>query len=184
MQIRPFQPQDIPAVKAFTDTTVGQGYYSIEELIENQKKSIAATGEICSFVLVNETGEVMGLRLAYPPGNWDHGKGSQLRPELWPAKFSETAYFQSLFVSPQLQGQGWGPKLSEEAIKIFRLLGAKGIVAHCWKESPNNSSLRYLKNIGFKEIIEHPEYWVNVNYICTRDGYPCHCTAIEMYRIL
>ena len=181
MQIREFRKSDIQAVKAFTDTTVGAGYYSIAELTANQEKSIAASGEICSFVLISDSGEVQGLRLAYPPGNWDHGKGSQLRPDLWPTALADTAYFQSLFVSPSLQGQGWGPKLSEESIKVFKKLKAKGIVSHCWKESPNNSSLRYLKNMGFIEIIEHPNYWVDVNYVCTRDGYPCHCTAIEMY---
>jgi ribosomal protein S18 acetylase RimI-like enzyme len=185
MLIRAFQHTDIEAVKKFTDIAVGQGYYSLEELIENQKKAIAKNGDICSFVLVDETdNSVHGLRLAYPPGNWDHGKGSQLRPELWPTKIEDTAYFQSLFVSPELQGQGWGPQLAERSIEVFRKIGAKGIVAHCWKESPNNSSLRYLQNIGFKTIVEHPLYWINVNYQCTRDGYPCRCTAIEMHKSL
>ncbi|MGZ3726965.1 MAG: GNAT family N-acetyltransferase [Pseudobdellovibrio sp.] len=184
MYIREFLATDIEAVKKFTDTAVGLGYYSVEELIENQKKSVAASGEICSFVLVKEhetESKVYGLRLAFPPGNWDHGKGGQLRPDLWPTPLEKTAYFQSLFVSAELQGQGWGPKLSAESIKVFKKLGALGIVAHCWKESPNNSSQRYLLNIGFKPLVEHPDYWVNVNYVCTRDGYPCHCTAIEMH---
>ncbi len=182
MLIREFLHSDIEGVKKFTDYAVGRGYYSVEELVENQKKSVAASGQICSFILVDEnTNEVLGLRLAFPPGNWDHGKGGQLRPDLWPTSLNETAYFQSLFVSPQLQGQGWGPKLAERSLEVFKKLGAKAVVAHCWKESPNNSSLRYLKNMGFKEIIEHKDYWVNVNYICTRDGYPCHCTAIEMF---
>lgn len=182
MQIKPFLPTHIQAVKKFTDIEVGAGYYSLEELQENQKKSVAAGGAICSFVLIDEnTNEVNGLRLAYPPGNWDHGKGSQLRPDLWPTVLSETAYFQSLFVSSALQGQGWGPQLADQSLQVFKKLGAKGVVAHCWKESPNNSSLRYLKNMGFQEIIEHRDYWVNVNYVCTRDGYPCRCTAIEMF---
>lgn len=182
MQIKAFVPTDIPAVKKFTDVEVGAGYYSIEELQENQKRSVATTGDICSFVLVDEqTNEVHGLRLAYPPGNWDHGKGGHLRPELWPTALNDTAYFQSLFVSSSLQGQGWGPQLADKSLEVFKKLGAKGVVAHCWKESPNNSSLRYLTNMGFKEIIEHRDYWVNVNYVCTRDGYPCRCTAIEMY---
>lgn len=182
MLIKEFLPEDIPSTKKFTDTAVGQGYYSIQELIENQKKSIAADGTICSFVLIDDvTKKVCGLRLAYPPGQWSHGKGAALRSDLWPTQMNETAYFQSLFVAPDLQGQGWGPQLSERSITIFKKLGAKGIVAHCWKESPNNSSLRYLQNLGFKEIIEHPLYWFNVSYACTRDGWPCRCTAIEMY---
>ena len=185
MFIKEFLPDDIENVKKFTDVTVGKGYYTIEELIENQKKSVALSGEISSFVLVDEKNtEIFGLRLAYPPNNWNHGKGGQLRPDLWSTPLNKTAYFQSLFVSPKLQGQGWGPKLSQASINVFKKLGASGIVAHCWKESPNNSSLRYLQKMGFTPIIEHPNYWVNVNYICTRDGYPCHCTAIEMHRSL
>ena len=182
MLIREFLASDIEEVKKFTDIAVGMGYYSVEELAENQKKSIASNGAICSFVLVDPAdNSVHGLRLAYPPGNWEHGKGSHLRPDLWPTKIEETGYFQSLFVSNLLQGRGWGPKLAERSIQVFKSLGAKGIVAHCWKESPNNSSLKYLENIGFKTIIEHPNYWINVNYVCTRDGYPCRCTAIEMH---
>lgn len=180
--IREFLASDIPAVKKFTDKTVGLGYYSVEELTDYQKKSIAKTGEICSFVLVNSINqEIMGLRLAFPPGNWEHGKGSKLRPDLWPTKMSETAYFQSLFVSSELQGQGWGPKLAAKSLEIFKKLGAKGVVTHCWKESPGNTSYKYLAKLGFKEIIEHPNYWIDVDYVCTRDGKPCRCTAIEMH---
>jgi len=181
MRIRPFEEFDVNTVKDFTDRTVGQGYYSLEELKEKQKQSISANGNICSFVLEDEKGRILGLRLAYPAGNWDHGKGSKLRPDLWPTELGKTGYFQSLFVSPELQGQGWGPKLSQQSLKVLTTLGNEGIVTHCWKESPNNSSYRYLRKIGFKEIITHPDYWVDVDYICTRDGNPCHCTAIEMH---
>ena len=183
MLIKKFLPADIPAVKKFTDRVVGDGYYSIAELTEFQKKSIAhPSGDICSFVLVDaSTSEIMGLRLAFPPGNWDRGKGSNLRPDLWPTQLSETAYFQSLFVSPNLQGQGWGPKLAQKSIEIFRKLKAAAIITHCWKESPNNSSYKYLATLGFQAIIEHPNYWIDVDYVCTRDGKPCKCTAIEMH---
>ena len=182
MPIREFLPTDIEEVKQFTDRVVGAGYYSIDELTEYQKKSIAATGEVCSFVLTDlNSGEIVGLRLAFPPGNWEHGKGSKLRMDLWPTRLSETAYFQSLFVSPHLQGQGWGPKLSAKSLEIFKKIGATAVVTHCWKESPNNSSFKYLENLGFKIIIEHPNYWIDVDYVCALDGYPCKCTAIEMH---
>ena len=172
---------DIESVKVFTDKVVGHGYYSIDELTEYQKKSIANTNENCSFILVDDTTqEVKGLRLALPPGNWTQGKGAKLRVDLWPTKLFETAYFQSLFISPELQGQGWGPKLAAESLKIFNKLGAKAVVAHCWKESPDNTSYKYLSNLGFKKIIEHPNYWINVDYTCVLDGKPCKCTAIEM----
>lgn len=182
MLARAFLPSDVEAVKKFTDEQIGAGYYSVSELIENQKKSISSTGEITSFVLVDaNTNEVKGLRLAYPPGSWVHGKGSKLRPDLWPFKIEKAAYFQSLFLDKEAQGQNWGPRLSQMSIDIFRQIQAEGVIAHCWKESPNNSSFRYLDKVGFKPVIEHPLYWIDVDYICTRDGKPCRCTAIEMY---
>ena len=182
MIIREFLALDIAQVKKFADRAIGEGYYSETELTEIQKQSISASGRICSFLLIDEHADkVVGFRLAYPPGNWDHGKGRKLRPDLWPTALQDTAYFQSLFVSSELQGQGWGPKLAAQSLDVFKSLGAKGVVAHSWKESPNNSSFRYLKDLGFNEVIEHPLYWFNVQYKCTRDGYPCRCTAIEMH---
>lgn len=185
MLIRSFLPSDVESVKKFTDQQIGEGYYSASELQENQKKSIATNDEITSFILVDsKTDEVKGLRLAYPPGAWAHGKGSKLRPDLWPFAINEAGYFQSLFIAKDSQSDGWGPRLSKKSIEIFRQLGAKGIITHCWKESPNNSSFRYLEKVGFKTVIEHPLYWIDVDYVCTRDGKPCRCTAIEMYLTL
>ncbi|MBC7421519.1 MAG: GNAT family N-acetyltransferase [Bdellovibrio sp.] len=182
MQIKEFLISDIEAVKKFTDAQIGVGYYSFDELKENQRKSVTTSGEISSFVLLDPTTqEVKGLRLAFPPGNWAGGKGAKLRPDLWPFQIHEAAYFQSLFLSAELQGQNWGPKLSQKSIEIFKKLGAKGIITHSWKESPNNSSFRYLQKIGFHTIIEHPLYWIDVDYVCPRDGKPCRCTSIEMF---
>ncbi len=185
MFIREFLESDIPAVKKFTDQEVGQGYYSIEELADKQKRSIYKNKYICSFVLVNSANnEIEGLRLAYPAGNWEHGKGAKLRQDLWPTTLTETAYFQSLFVSGKQQGQGWGPKLSMRSLEIFKQINTRAVVAHCWKESPNNSSFKYLSGLGFKTIIEHPLYWIDIDYVCSGDGYPCKCTAIEMHLML
>ncbi|MBC7742396.1 MAG: GNAT family N-acetyltransferase [Bdellovibrionaceae bacterium] len=182
MQIREFLSSDIAAVKSFTDEQIGQGYYSLEELIASQKKSMGPNGEISSFVLVDSVNHtIKGLRLAFQPGQWAHGKGAKLRPDLWPFSLHEAGYFQSLFVASELQGQNWGPRLSQKSIEVFKNVGANGIITHCWKESPNNSSFRYLQKIGFTVIIEHPLYWSDIKYICTRDGTPCQCTSIEMY---
>lgn len=181
MQIVPFTDNYILAVKQFADREIGEGYYSVDELVMNQKRSVTAANDISSFLLLAEDEKVLGLRLAFPPGKWDHGKGQALRPDLWPHKLINTAYFQSLFLSKQVQAGGWGAKLSRKSIEIFKKIGALGIAAHCWKESPHNSSYKYLKKMGFNAIVEHPNYWINVDYACTRDGKPCHCTAIEMY---
>ena len=185
MYIKPFFPEDIIQVKKFTDEEIGVGYYSLDELIRNQKKSIAVDGTICSFLLVDDDQvRIKGLRLAFPPGNWDHGKGSQQRADLWPFPIEKSAYFQSLFLANDAQGQGWGPQLSQKSILQFKKLNALGIATHSWKQSPHNSSIRYLEKLGFKKIIELPLYWFDVDYTCSLDGKPCRCTAVEMYLTL
>ena len=182
MKIRPLKKEDLPQVKVFTDQMIGLNYFTLLELEEAFQKS-NKNGVMCSFLLVD--GErIMGLRLAYPPGTWSKGKGAKLRPDLWDVPLEQVAYFQSLFLAPEAQGQNWGPKLSEAAIEAFRSLGAKAIVTHAWKESPNNSSIRYLMKVGFKSVATHPDYWMDVDYECTRDGKPCRCTAEEMIKYL
>jgi GNAT superfamily N-acetyltransferase len=186
--IRPLLISDLPELKKFTDQSIGQGYYSMTELekIYNQSLFISPSKKsvMCTLVLiVSESGteRIAGVRITYPPGQWEKGKGNGLNPQKWPHDLSATAYFQSLFVDPKITGQGLGKKLSLEAIKILKQISAKGIVCHSWKESPNNSSARYLLALGFKSVAEHPFYWHEVDYECTRCGKPCICTAEEMY---
>lgn len=182
MQIRPLHKNDLPAVKEFTDKTIGLNYFSLPELEDCHTKSLS-NNLMCSFVLENADG-IQGFRLAYPPGTWNKGKGSKLRPDLWKVPAENVGYFQSLFLSEHAQGQGWGPKLSAAAIENFKKLNTKAIVTHAWKESPNNSSIRYLTKFGFQSIATHNEYWVDVDYECVRDGKPCRCTAEEMIKYL
>ena len=183
MQIRPLHLDDLAQIKVFTDTTIGENYFNSEELKECYQKSIL-NGEIFSFVLIDDKNKIQGVRLAYPPGAWSKGKGSKLRPELWKVPQEQVGYFQSLFLSPDVRGSGWGPKLSDAVIDRFKAIGAKAIITHAWKESPNNSSIRYLTKYGFQEVATHPDYWIDVDYECVRDGKPCRCTAVEMIKYL
>lgn len=181
LKIRPFKKEDLKAIREFTDHEIGAGYYSEKELEDIFKRS-SKDNIMSSLLLENEQGQILGVRISYPPGNWEHGKGPGLYPQKWPHALSETAYFQSLFISSDLQGQGWGGRLSQEALVALKEVGAKGVVCHAWKESPNDSSTRYLKKLGFELVAEHPEYWKAIDYRCTKCGEPpCHCTALEMY---
>ena len=84
MKIREFLKSDIKNLKAFCDANIGKDYYTDMELTDCQKRS-EKNGIVTSFVLVaddNET-DIQGLRLCYPPGQWDHGKGKRLSPDLW-----------------------------------------------------------------------------------------------------
>lgn len=178
--IVPLMESDLVQLQEFTDREIGSGYYSPEELRDifdrSQDRDI-----MCSFLL-KRGGQILGVRFTYPPGKWSHGKGSGLSTQLWPHPLSQTAYFQSLFLANSVQGSGWGGKLSQTSIESLKKLSAQGIVCHSWKESPNNSSSKYLEKMGFRKLMEHPKYWQHVNYNCTRCGRPpCQCTAIEMY---
>jgi hypothetical protein len=132
--------------------------------------------------LLKKNKEIYGVRFTYAPGKWSHGKGNGLTAEKWPYPLEETAYFQSLFLAPLVQGSGWGGKLSHKSLGVLKKLGARGVVCHSWKESPFNSSAKYLEKMGFKVVAEHPLYWQHVTYNCTRClKPPCQCTALEMY---
>lgn len=182
--------RDLAKLKEFTDREIGAGYYSMEELEDILKRSEAIGHDgkphMCSLVL-KQGDEILGVRISFPPGKWQHGKGEGenhgIHPGKWPHPLSETGYFQSLFVSDKVQGHGWGPKLSYASLRVLADAGAKGVVCHSWKQSPHNSSFRYLDKMGFKVIAEHPLYWSKIDYRCTVCGDPpCQCTAIEMYR--
>ncbi len=179
LKIRPLRKTDIPAVKEFTDRAIGTDYYSVPELEDIYQKSMA--GDVMCTLILEIEGQVQGVRITYPPGNWAHGKGKGLSPSLWPHPMNKTAYFQSLFIAPSLTGSGYGRTLSLKTIELLKGIGTQGIVCHSWKESPNDSSGRYLRALGFKLIDTHPLYWKEVDYVCTRCGKPCLCTAEEMY---
>lgn len=177
-QIRPLLKSDLPAIKELTDQTIGLNYYSLTELEEIYEKSQFQT-QMCTLILEMD-GKIEGVRITYPPGQWNHGKGQGLNPNQWPHPMEKMAYFQSLFITEPLTGLGYGKELSLEAIKILRSIGARGVVCHSWKESPHNSSGRYLRSLGFQLIATHPLYWNKVDYTCSRCGKPCLCTAEEM----
>lgn len=167
----------------FTDKTIGENYFKFEELKECYQKSIL-NEVMYSFVLVDDQNKIQGLRIAYPPGAWIKGRGSKLRPDLWNVPQHKVGYFQSLFISSKAQGFGWGPKLSEASINRLREIETDAIVTHAWQESPHNSSFRYLTKFGFQPVVVHTNYWIDVDYVCVRDGKPCQCTALEMIKYL
>lgn len=180
MQIRPLEISDLKAAKAFTDATIGANYYSESEWEEIFRKSMK-DGRQCTLVLADDSSLIRGVRITYPPGNWQKGKGKGLHPEKWGVALEHVAYFQSIFLDPQITGGGWGRKMSLRAIEILRELKAHAIVTHSWKESPNDSSGRYLRSLGFEMVATHPLYWHDVDYHCAGCGKkPCVCTAEEM----
>src|SRR5688572_23574519 len=88
LKIAPLEIEHLPRVREFTDRAIGEGYFSIENLHEIVKKSVA-NGENCSFVLLDSATSpktVLGVRLSYPPPQWQNE--SRLVQKLNPAKWS------------------------------------------------------------------------------------------------
>lgn len=182
--IRPAEIRDAKALTVFADAFIGPGYYTEKELEEKIHQS-EMNSVMCSFVLEDrESGQILGLRLTFPPGNWSHGKGSGLHTDKWNIPIENVGCFQSLFLSSEISGQGWGPKMSLTSLSALRRLGALAVVAQSWVESPYSSSRRYLERLGFKTVGFHPRYWYHLNYECPLCGRPCLCTAEEMLLIL
>ncbi len=189
--VRPMTAADIDAVVALADQVVGQGYYTAESVATMLTRSTVGD-VVCSHVATRArpaadapeppapTDAVLGFRFSLPPGRWQHGRGQGLSPERWPAPLAQAAYFQTAYVANAARGRGVGPRMAAAALDALRQLGARVVVTHSWKESPDNSSFRYLTRLGFVPVAEYPDYWIDVDYTCVRDGRPCRCTAIEM----
>lgn len=180
MLIRSVTLKDTPAIKEFTDRWIGTGYYGegeLEHYIEQSKG--------CSLGAFADDGEMGAIRISLAPTTWIEELGRGLTPEAWDVKPAQMAYFKSLFVAKKFQAKGLGRKLSLQSIELLKQQGAQAVLCHSWLESPNNSSQRYLKNLGFKEIARFPKFWYPIDYECTRCGpNRCVCTAVEMVKYI
>jgi hypothetical protein len=181
-EIRRMCASDAPAVAALADRAIGPGYYSVAEVLDYLRRSTAG-GQAFSYVALRDDA-LLGFRFVLPPGAWQHGRGHGLSPEDWPGVQAKAAYFQSCFVAPEAMGQGLGGRMARLALADLRAQGAELVVTHSWKESPHDSSRRYLRRLGFTEVAEYPDYWRNIDYHCARCGRPCLCTAVEFVRAL
>jgi len=185
MKILPLKHTDLQAFLNFTNEFIGQNYYttaSAEELILDS----CDQGIESSYCLKDDNDNIFGIRLTLPPGKWTHQfKEDKISIQKWNYPKDQIAYFKSLFLHTDVQKKGWGKKLSLASIEALKKLNTKAIVAHSWKESPGNSSFKYLTSLGFQPIYEHPLFWSEIDYICTKCGAPpCQCTATEVIKYL
>lgn len=180
--IKPLQAEHENEFLKFADLAIGKDYFDRDEFKEILRLSTDQNGRCASFVLTNPDQKVLGMRLSYLPGRWLDSFGTErCMTHLWSVASEQAGYFKSLFLAPELRGRGLGPLLSTKSIEVLKQAGCDAVVTHSWKESPNNSSQRYLKHFGFKKIGEHPQFWSHIDYQCTRCGRPpCQCTAVEM----
>lgn len=180
MDIRAVHSDDLGLIKDFTDRWIGEGYYSQGELEHYLEQSRG-----CSLGAFAASGELAAIRISLAPTTWIEELGRGLTPKAWDVLPEQMAYFKSLFVAKKFQAKGLGRKLSLASIDLLKQQGAKAVLCHSWLESPNNSSQRYLKNLGFSEIARFPKFWYPIDYECTRCGPErCVCTAVEMVKYI
>jgi len=163
----------------FSDQFIGKNYFN-ESNFQEQVDLSCKNGLNCSFVLIDNKNIIAGIRLTYAPGQWLNKIKTRYIQEQ-NLDLNSVAYFKSLFINPNYQKQGLGPKLSNQSIKVLQKMNATHILSHSWKESPNNSSVKYLQKQNFKALGEIKNYWQEVDYLCSGCQLrPCICTSIEM----
>jgi len=187
--VRDINREDVSSTKLFADKWIGKDYFSGPELLDllEQGKQSNLNASMVAVTLCPKTSQstIVGIRITLAPNNWIERFKGVLTPNLWNLDSDKVAYFKSLFIAQDYQGKGLGKKLSNESIDRLRQMGATGILTHCWLESPNNSSFRYLDKMGFKEVKIHKKFWYDVDYECIKCGVGrCVCSAIEMIKIL
>jgi len=174
---------DPPAVARLADRLIGDGYYPPPTILADLERSRVDGRALCYVAECDE--RFVGFRITLPPGRWSSGRGQGLTPDAWPVPIEQAGYFQSCFVDRSMTGRGIGRRLSYRALADLAESGARLVVGHVWKESPHNSSLRYVTRLGFEPVAEHAHYWAEVDYLCSGCRLPrCICTAIEVIRSL
>lgn len=179
MNILPFEIQHVNQVQVFSDLWIGKNYFLEEDLVDLAKRSQFG-GKNCSFLCFKNE-ELVGIRLSYAPGKWPEDLVGKSSPHKYKYPLDTVGYFKSLFLNEKFQGKGVGGKLSNLGIEKMREMKAKAIVTHCWLESPNQSSERYLSKLGFEPVNDIPLFWKDIDYLCSGCAIkPCKCTAREM----
>jgi len=178
--IQNLSPQDFNAVIELGNTVHGMGYLDSHSIALLYKKGIKS-GINANFVAYQD-GELIGFRLTYAPGHWEPDRWCT--SDAWEIETDKVCYFKCNTVAEGSRGKGIGGQLLNASIAAAKLQGAEAGVSHLWKQSPNNSAIRYFTKAGGRLIKEHPDRWNDTlehpDYVCVLCGADCHCTASEM----
>lgn len=178
--IAAMQPDHFAGVIALANQVHGDNYLDLAKLTELHQLGVKQEVN-ASFVALSDN-NVVGYRLSYAAGQWPLDEWCTVK--LWPVAPEQMAYFKSVAVAPELQGQGLGSALLKASVSALRQQGAVAGLAHIWRESPGNAAERYFSKAGGKLLKIHPDRWLHlcktVGYVCPVCGNQCHCTAAEM----
>ncbi|MCL1052112.1 GNAT family N-acetyltransferase [Shewanella abyssi] len=181
--IQPLEQKHFNDVIELGNLVHGNGY-----LDDNSLQSIVAKGNkngINSCFVAIESNRLLGFRLTYAAQQWLIDKWCT--PNRWGVSQEQVGYFKCNTVAADARGKGIGGLLLDASITALKQQGATAGVSHLWKQSPNNSAVRYFTKAGGVLIKEHPERWNDTaehpDYICVLCGPSCHCAACEMLLI-
>ncbi len=173
-------PEYFSQVLQLANQIHGDNYLDLAQLTELYQRGYK-NGINASYIALDGQ-DVVGYRLSYAAGQWPLDQWCSL--QLWPVASTKMAYFKSVAVAPELQGQGVGSALLKASIGALSKQGAKAGLAHIWRESPGNAAERYFTKAGAKLLKIHPDRWLHLSetagYLCPQCGERCHCSAAEM----
>ncbi|WP_133406177.1 GNAT family N-acetyltransferase [Parashewanella tropica] len=182
MIIRQLTKQDFQDVIELGCCVHGEGYINQQELHDIYSKGIK-NGINPHFVAYKDK-VLVGFRLTYAAGQWPLDRWCS--EEKWSIKPNDVCYFKCNTVAEEARGEGLGGKLLDASIQAVKKQGAKAGISHLWKQSPNNSAVKYFSKAGGVLIKEHPNRWnreFNPDYNCALCRGECQCTACEMILI-
>jgi len=172
-------PEDFEKIIVLGTQVHGEGYLDSKNIKQWYEKGLYK-GVNAGYVVYHQD-KLVGFRITYAPSQWYIDQWCT--PNLWNIESDKVCYFKCNTVDENYRGHGIGGKLLQLSIEAAKKQGALGGVSHLWKQSPNNSAVRYFSKCGGKLIKAHPDKWYedSINgYDCTLCGFNCHCEAAEM----
>jgi GNAT superfamily N-acetyltransferase len=171
----------VPAVLQLANQIHGDNYLDASSLYQLCELGVKS-GLNASFVAINDQNAVIGYRLSLAAGQWPIDHWCSISQ--WPFAPADMAYFKSVGVLAEYQGQGIAQALLQASIEVLQAQGAKAGLAHIWRESPGNAAERYFTKAGASLIKVHADRWLALSeqagYACPICGNRCHCSAAEM----
>jgi GNAT superfamily N-acetyltransferase len=172
-------PDDFSQIITLGTQVHGEGYLDSENIKLWYKKGVSQ-GINAGYVVYHHE-KLVGFRITYAASQWDIDQWCT--PHLWHVESDKVCYFKCNTVDEHYRGHGIGGELLRLSITAAKKQGALAGISHLWKQSPNNSAVKYFSKCGGKLIKEHPDKWHedSINgYNCTLCGFDCHCEAAEM----